>query len=209
MVAASPASSLTSLDVICLWFFLLGICCLTTCAVLLVWGTLSLSLDQHLLPKHLAQSSTQPSLGGHTQPWLQCPTQSSSRSLDMESFILSFLCAYWTSLVVQTVKNPPAIQETRVRSLNQEDPLEKGMATHSSILAWRIPWTEEPGGLQFMGFQRVGHDWMTNTHTNAHTCVHTTSKHHVTVKLQRTSLCLRIFNWNGLGLRNTVKGKPG
>ena len=56
------------------------------------------------------------------------------------------------------VKNPPAIQETWLRSLNQEDPLEKGMATHSSILAWRIPWTEEPGGLQFMGFQRVGHD---------------------------------------------------
>ena len=60
--------------------------------------------------------------------------------------------------MVQMVKNPPAIQETWLRSLNQEDPLEKGMATHSSILAWRIPWTEEPGGLQFMGFQRVGHD---------------------------------------------------
>ena len=49
------------------------------------------------------------------------------------------------------VKNPPAMQETRVRSLGQEDPLEKDMATHSSILAWRIPWTEEPGGLQSMG----------------------------------------------------------
>ena len=60
--------------------------------------------------------------------------------------------------MVQTVKNPPAIQETWVRSLSQEDPLEKGMATHSNILAWRIPWTEEPGRLQFMGFQRVGHD---------------------------------------------------
>ena len=53
------------------------------------------------------------------------------------------------------VKNPPAIQETWVRSLGQEDPLEKGMATHSSILAWRIPWPEEPGGLQSMGLQRV------------------------------------------------------
>ena len=61
-------------------------------------------------------------------------------------------------LVVQTVKNRPAKQETRVRSLGQEDPLEEGMATHSSILAWRIPWTEEPGGLQSMGSQRVGHD---------------------------------------------------
>ena len=56
------------------------------------------------------------------------------------------------------VKNPPAMQETRVQSMGQENPLEKRMATHSSILAWRIPWTEEPGGLQSMGSQRVGHD---------------------------------------------------
>ena len=60
--------------------------------------------------------------------------------------------------MVQTVKNPPAMQETQVRSLGQEDPLEKGMATHSSILAWRIPLTEEPGGLQPMESQRVGHN---------------------------------------------------
>ena len=56
------------------------------------------------------------------------------------------------------VKNPPAVQETWVRSLGQEIPLEKGMATHSSILAWRIPWTEEPGRIQSMGSQRVGQD---------------------------------------------------
>ena len=56
------------------------------------------------------------------------------------------------------VKNLPAMQETQVLSLGQEDSLEKGMATHSSILAWRIPWTEKPGGLQSMGSQRVGHD---------------------------------------------------
>ena len=56
------------------------------------------------------------------------------------------------------VKNLPAMQETWVRSLDQENPLEKGMATHSSILAWRIPQTEEPGGLQPMGWQRVRHD---------------------------------------------------
>ena len=56
------------------------------------------------------------------------------------------------------VKNPPAVLETRVRSLGREDPLEEGMATHSSILAWRIPWTEEPGELQSMGSQRGGHD---------------------------------------------------
>ena len=63
-----------------------------------------------------------------------------------------------TSLVAQMVKKLPAIQETQVRSLGQEDPLEKGMATYSSILACRIPWTEEPGGLQTMGSQRVGND---------------------------------------------------
>ena len=62
------------------------------------------------------------------------------------------------SLVAQMVKNLPPMQETQVRSLGQEDPLEKGLASHSSILAWRIPWIEEPGGLQFMGLQRVGHD---------------------------------------------------
>ena len=56
------------------------------------------------------------------------------------------------------VKNLPAMQEMWVRSLGWEDPLEKGMATHSSIPAWGIPWTEEPGGLQSMGSQRVGHD---------------------------------------------------
>ena len=56
------------------------------------------------------------------------------------------------------VKSLPAKQETRVQSLGQEDPLEKAMATHSSILAWEIPWTEEPGGLQFMGSRRVGHN---------------------------------------------------
>ena len=55
-------------------------------------------------------------------------------------------------------------QETQVQSLSQEDPLEKGMATHPSVLAWRIPWTEESDGVQKMGSQRVGHDWATNTH---------------------------------------------
>jgi len=60
-------------------------------------------------------------------------------------------------LVAQMVKNLPAMQETQVQSLCQEDPLEKIMATHSSILAWKIPWAEEPGGLQSMGLQRVGH----------------------------------------------------
>ena len=63
-----------------------------------------------------------------------------------------------TSLVAQTVKRLPAMLETRIRSLGREDPLEKGMATHSSTLAWKIPWMEEPGKLQSVGSQRVGHD---------------------------------------------------
>ena len=69
------------------------------------------------------------------------------------------------SLVAQMVKNLPAMWETWIWSLGREDPLEKAMATHSIILAWRIPWTEEPGGLHFMGSQRVGQDWASNTFT--------------------------------------------
>ena len=75
----------------------------------------------------------------------------------------------WASLVAQMVKNLPAMQETWVWSLDWEDPMEEGLATHSSILAWRIPWTEEPGGLQSVGWQRAGHNWVTNTHTHTHT----------------------------------------
>ena len=78
------------------------------------------------------------------------------------SFIYNYL-GYSQSKVAQTVKNLPRMQETQVCFLGLDDPLEKGMATHSSILAWRIPWTEEPGGLQFMGSQRVGHNWAANT----------------------------------------------
>ena len=65
---------------------------------------------------------------------------------------------FGASLVAQAVKNPPAMQETQVQSQGREDPLKNRMATHSSILAWRIPWTEEPGGLQSTGLQRVRHD---------------------------------------------------
>ena len=63
-----------------------------------------------------------------------------------------------TSLLAQTVKRLPTVRETQVHSLDGEDPLEKEMATHSTILAWKTPWTEEPGRLQSMGPQRVGHD---------------------------------------------------
>ena len=82
----------------------------------------------------------------------------------------TYLCSYkeqpsriWASLVVQTVKNLPAIWETRVQPLDWEGPLEKEMTSHSSILAWGIPWTGEPGGLQFMGWQRARHDWATHS----------------------------------------------
>ena len=70
-----------------------------------------------------------------------------------------------TSLVAQTVKNLLAMHETWVWFLGQEDPLEKQIATHSSILAWRISWAKEPCRLQSMGLQRVGHDWVNNTFT--------------------------------------------
>ena len=70
------------------------------------------------------------------------------------------------SLVARTVKNLPEMQATWVQFLGREDLLEKEMATHSSTLAWRIPWREEPGRLQSMGLQRLRHNWMTNTHTH-------------------------------------------
>ena len=79
----------------------------------------------------------------------------------------SYVCVlshFRTSLVAQMVKHLPTMWETLVRSLGQEDPLEKEMAIHSSTLVWEIPWTENPGGLQSMGSQRVGHDWATSLH---------------------------------------------
>ena len=78
-----------------------------------------------------------------------------------------FLCVphvLWASLVAQRLKCLPGMQEAQVRSLGWEDPLEKEMATHSSIHAWKISWTEEPGGLQFMGSQRVAYDRATDAY---------------------------------------------
>ena len=83
------------------------------------------------------------------------------------------------------------MQETQVRSLGQKDPLEKGMATNSSIFAWRIPWTEEPGGLQSMGSQRVGHNWATNTFTFL--SLHNSIQMHQQMLLKYR----KIFYWNG------------
>ena len=80
-------------------------------------------------------------------------------------FYLFYFLFHWLSLVAQMVKNLLAMQKTQVWSLGRADRLEKTMATHSSILVWRIPLTEEPGRLQSMGSQRAGHDWATNTLT--------------------------------------------
>ena len=82
-------------------------------------------------------------------------------------FIVCLMHVEFSSLVAQTVKNLPAMQETMVLSLCWEDPLEKEMATHSSIFAWEIPWTEEPGGLQSWGSKRVRHSLATE-HGTAH-----------------------------------------
>ena len=82
--------------------------------------------------------------------------------------------------MAQTVKNPPAMRETWVRSLGWEDPLEEGMATHSSILAWRIPWTEEPGGLQSMGHKESD----TTRHSTAISILNQFNFHFCTVSPQ-------------------------
>ena len=77
--------------------------------------------------------------------------------MDGNNFFKLYIITSRASLAAQTVKSLPIEWETQVPTLGQEDPLEKEMATHSSILAWRIPWIEEPGRLPFMGSQRVGH----------------------------------------------------
>ena len=98
----------------------------------------------------------------------------------IKNWILTFSFNY-AFLVAQMVKNLPAMQETQVQFLGQEDPLEKGMATQSSILPWRIPWTEEPGGLQSTGSQRVRHDWATNTTTTINLDSHVASGYHIDI----------------------------
>ena len=100
------------------------------------------------------------------QVWVTCKVQLGKGS---QPRCIKLYCLFFECLPSKVkgfpggsvVNNPPARQERRVPSLGQEDPLEKEMATHSSIFAWEIPWTEEPGGLQSMGSQRVGHNLVT------------------------------------------------
>ena len=106
-----------------------------------------------------------------------CISHYRNQGTDFPTWIRTSLHFTWASLVAQRVKYLPAVQETWVWTLGREDPLEKGMATHSSILAWRSPWMEEPGRLQSTGSQRVRHDWSTSLHftyrnlwTDIHTC---------------------------------------
>ena len=104
----------------------------------------------------------------HWKSWegLQYQLKSSNWLLPIQPKVRTIcICAPWASLVPQTVKRLPAMWETQVPSLGWEDTLEKEMATHSSILARRIPCTEEPGGLQPMALQSVWHHWATNTFT--------------------------------------------
>ena len=90
--------------------------------------------------------------------------QQSDSVIHIYTFVFIFFSIMvWATLVAQMLKNQPAMWETWVQTLGEEDPLEKGMATHSSILAWSIPWTEELGRLQSMELQRIGHKWVTNT----------------------------------------------
>ena len=101
------------------------------------------------------------SLGSVVALGLSCPTACEifwTRDQTGVPCIGRQILNHWASVVAQIVKNLLAMQETRVRSLGQEDPLEKGVAPYFSILAWRIPWTEEPGRLQSMGSQRVRHN---------------------------------------------------
>ena len=132
-----------------------------------LWGwedserTEQLHFHFHALEKEMA---THFSVLAWRIPWMGepggLPSQGSHR-VGQDWSDLAAAAVEWASLVAQLLKNVPAMRETWVRFLGQEDALEKEMATHSSTLAWKIPWTEEPGRLQPIGLQRVGHDWAT------------------------------------------------
>ena len=118
----------------------------------------------------------------HAWAWMLNLSNAFSTSVEIITWFLSergFPCASDGNALkgAQMLKNSPAIQETQVQSLGQEDLLEKGMATHSNILTWRFPWTEEPGGLQSMESQKIRHNWVTNTFAHNILKISTKSKH--------------------------------
>ena len=135
----------------------------------LVWSPCSPRDSQESSPNHSSKASVlQHSTSFIVQLSHPYITTGETIALSRWPFVGKAMCLLFNmlsrlaSLVAQLVKNPPAMWETWVRSLGQEDPLEKEMATHSSTLAWKIPWTERPGRLQSMGLQRVGHYWTTS-----------------------------------------------
>ena len=118
-------------------------------------------------------------------------------TLDMLKFPVVFyhiFTFFRASLVARSLRIPPAMQEVWVWSLDQENPLEKGMVTRSSILARGIPWTEKPGGLQSMGSQRVRHDWATNTHTYTYTHLHTYTYTYIHTHTHKSLCCAEVVN---------------
>ena len=128
---------------------------------MLVTGVRSLGWEDPLEKKMAAHSST----FAWKIPWTEEPGRLQSVGLQR----VGHDWKTWTSLVAQTVKRLSTMQETWVPSLGREDPLEKEMAIYSSTIAWKIPWTEEPGRLQSMGSQRVRHDWATSLSLSLYT----------------------------------------
>ena len=128
---------------------------------MLVTGVRSLGWEDPLEKKMAAHSST----FAWKIPWTEEPGRLQSVGLQR----VGHGWKTWTSLVAQTVKRLSTMQETWVPSLGREDPLEKEMAIYSSTIAWKIPWTEEPGRLQSMGSQRVRHDWATSLSLSLYT----------------------------------------
>ena len=134
-----------------------------------MWETQVQSLGwKDLLEKEMA---TYPSILAWKIPWAEEPgkLQSMGSQGVWRDWVTSRSPLALAFPVAQTIKNLPAMRETQVWPLGWKDPPEKGMATHSSILAWEIPWTEEPGRLKFMGLQGVWHDWRTNTFSSSST----------------------------------------
>ena len=124
--------------------------------LLAVQGTLSSLLQHHTSKASILQQSTF-FIVQLSHPYMTT-RKNIALTLTREAHFIYSSMYMWASLVAQTIKNLPTMQKTQVQSVGQEDPLVKGMATHPSILAWEVPWTEEPGGLQSTGLQSIRRD---------------------------------------------------